>query len=156
MEIKNSSATIYVAKDGREFLDKKECEIYENETLKVLENTKYFKYFTNRDLTETGYFTNYNYAAVYIKGWSNCYQEVLLQYLFDRYKGKILSVDVQGYGVTSNFEIKEITKEEYFEKKQRNWGGMLTTSQQILLSEIPIKGFPENIPIISKVLPNYK
>ena len=44
----------------------------------------------------------------------------LLQYLIDLNKGKVLQ-GVQGYGVSSLFAIREITKEQYFEKRQNTW-----------------------------------
>ena len=95
-------------------------------------------------------FFRHNYAAVYIGGWDNCYYEVLLQHLLGKYDGKILSVNVQGYGVTSSFSISEITKEDYFAKKPNSWGGRSTDVEQIFLSEIPIEGYPDNIKVISK------
>jgi hypothetical protein len=155
MTKENKTIEIFKAKDGKEFLTEKECLNYENNTLKKLENIKYFKYCTGRDLTETGMFYRHNYAAVYIAGYGNCYYEVLLQYLLGKNKGLVLSPDVQGYSVTSSFSIHEINKKQYFDKIPNKWGGSVVEPEQILLSEEPINGFPENIKVISKHI-NYK
>ena len=149
------STTIYKSEDGREFLTEKECSNYENNVLKKKKNIVHFSYLTDRDLTETGRFYYHNYAAVYIKGYDDCYKDVLMQYLLDGY-GRLISENVQGYGVTSMFSVSQITEEEYFEKKPNIWGGSIMESKQILLSEIPIDGYPENIKIISKHINKYK
>lgn len=150
MEKFKKEIDVFTSKDGKEFLTEQECVNYETNVLEKLKNIKYFKYCTSRDLTETGMFYRHNYAAVYIAGYDSCYYEVLLQYLLDKHNGKLLSVNVQGYGVTSNFSIAEITKEQYFAKVPNKWGGHNTNTEQILLSEIPIDGYPENIKVISK------
>lgn len=87
-----------------------------------------------------------------MSGYNSCYYEVLLQYLINRYNGKIIHEDVQGYGVTSAFEIQKSTKEEYFKKAPIIWGGSATNSEQILISEEPIDGYPENIKVVSTYL----
>jgi len=156
MKEAEKTTKMFIAKDGKEFLSREECANYENNVLEKLKKVKYFKYFTNRDLTETGLFFNTNYAAVYIGRYDGCHYEVLLQYLLDQHKGKILQENVQGYGVTSAFEILATSKGEYFQKKPNIWGGSPTTTKQIFLSEIPIDGFPENIKVISKYVTNYK
>jgi hypothetical protein len=150
MDLIKKEINVYTSEDGKEFLTEKECVDYENNILTKLENIKYFKYCTNRDLTETGMFFSHNYAAVYIDGYDSCYEEVLMQYLLDKHNGNLLSVNVQGYGVTSNFSISEITKDEYFAKIPNKWGGRNTTAEQIFLSEINIEGYPENIKVISR------
>ena len=150
MEKKIKKTEVFIASDGKEFLLEKECQEYENNVLSKLENIKYYKYFTGRDLTETGMFYAHNYAAVYIPGYDSCYESVMMQYLLDKFSGKILSENVQGYGVTSLFSISQIDKGQYFTKRPNTWGGSEVDAEQILLSEVPIDGYPDNIKVISK------
>ena len=49
MEEKTIKKTVYIAKDGKEFLDKEECEKYEKE---FLDRIKYFRIFYNFDYNE--------------------------------------------------------------------------------------------------------
>lgn len=49
MEEKTIRKTVYIAKDGKEFLDKEECEKYEKE---FLDKVSYFAIAYNFDLTE--------------------------------------------------------------------------------------------------------
>ena len=75
-----------------------------------------------------------------------------MQYLIDRYKGKVLSRNVQGFGVTNVFDIRPIGRKQYDKAEPIVWGGRATSTEKILLSETSIEGFPENIKIISETL----
>ena len=145
----NKQIEIYVASDGTEFLTKDECVKYEDTTLAMLNKIQYFQYCTNMDLNETGMYYNNNYAAVYVES-DRCQYEVLLQYLIDLHKGKVIHQNVQGYGVAATFSISVCTREEYVRAKPKMWGGSPTHVDKILLSEVPIDGFPKNVPVISK------
>ena len=150
MKTINKEIEVFISEDGKEFINKDECSKYENTTLKMENDIKYFRYYTNMDLNETGMFYNCNYAAVYIKGFDDCYYEVMLQYLVDKHKGRVIHENVQGYGVAKMFSISSCTKAEYFKAEPKKWGGHNTETEKILLSETPIDGFPDNIPVMSK------
>ena len=61
MEEKTIQKTVYIAKDGKEFLDKKECEKYEKE---FLDKIKYFSIYYNFDYNEGRGFQSIVHVAV--------------------------------------------------------------------------------------------
>lgn len=147
---------VFIASDGKEFLDKEACKKYEKEVLSYLERVEYFRISSRRDLNETGLFQQVDYAAVYLCNRDYCHQSVVLQHLIDINQGKVIGVNVQGYGVASLFEITEISREQYLEAKPVVWGGTRGTSKQIFISEVEVSGFPEPIKVLSKHIPNLK
>lgn len=147
---------LFIASDGKEFLDRESCKKYENETLSYLERTKYFRVNSRRDLNETGLFYQADYVAVYLCSRDYCHHSVVLQHLVDINQGKVIGVNVQGYGVASLFEITEISREQYLEAKPVVWGGTKGTSNQIFISEVEVDGFPKPIKVLSKHIPNLK
>ena len=61
MEEKTIQKTVYLAKDGKEFLNKEECRKYEEE---FLDKVSYFAISYNFDLTEGRGFQSLVYVAV--------------------------------------------------------------------------------------------
>ena len=152
MKIINKDTKVYIAEDGTEFLNESDCLKYENTTLEIVKNVKYFKNYTNADLNETGMFYNHNYAAVYLSGYNSCYSEVLLQYLIDKHKGRVIHEGVQGCGVMEAFRIQNSNRNDYDKAVPNRWGGSVTGTDRIFLSDIPIDGFPKNILITGNLV----
>lgn len=133
--MKEENRKVYVAEDGKEFLDKKECESYE----KKVGNIKYFRVAHSPDLTETGSFVNRTYVAVY----SNCYhhKDVVINYFLQKFG--YLCTSVMGYGFQTAFDVYPCTKEDFIKAESNKWGGRPTQTTKMLLSPIDIEGFEE-------------
>lgn len=142
METKEITKTIYIANDGKEFLSKKDCEIYEEFVKNTLSYIKYFCIGCDPDLNETGYFTHKIYVAVLSEYYFH--KEITIQWAL-RKIGYFLGVGVMRYGLQPHFNVSEVSKEEYEECPATDWGGTPFKSERIFLSPKSVKGFPENI-----------
>lgn len=90
MEEKTIRKTIYIAKDGKEFLDKKECEKYEKE---FLDKIKYFSIYYNFDYNEGRGFQSVVHVAVIPSSYD--YAEVIAEkYAIDVLNKGVLQVKV--------------------------------------------------------------
>ena len=52
MKIEKRETTVYIADDGKEFLEEKKCKQYEEEVLEEKKNIRYFETVANPELTE--------------------------------------------------------------------------------------------------------
>ncbi|MDR2652818.1 MAG: hypothetical protein LBC68_11000 [Prevotellaceae bacterium] len=134
MEIRQQE--VFVAKDGEVFTDKNECEEWE----KIVDRLNYFEVRHTVDTCETGLYVNVTYVAVYAENGS---MDVVMNYFIKQFGYLIPSV--QGYGYQCAFSVRHCKKEEYNTARPNMWGGRPTETKKILLSRIPLKGFPENI-----------
>lgn len=135
MEEKEITKTIYIANDGKEFLAKEDCKKYEDLIEKVLSRIEYFCIRCNPDLTETGYFQNKIYVAVFSKHGYN--RDIAIEWAIRKFKC-YLGFGVQGYGFQPHFNVSEISKKEYE-------GCLKLGYDKEFLSPVPVEGFPENI-----------
>lgn len=88
MKIEKREMTVYIAEDGKEFLEEKKCKQYEEEVLEEKKNIKYFETLANPDLSEGIGYNTAVFFAVCDK--SFCHLERCLQWLIDN-KGRILA-----------------------------------------------------------------
>lgn len=98
---------VYIAKDGKEFLDENECASYE----KLMDNIRYFRINTTPDLTETGLMQKSIAVLVYSDHYSH--YEIALNYAIKELGLRILGEGVQGYGFQQHFDISQSTKQEF-------------------------------------------
>lgn len=147
METKTTTKTVFVANDGKEFLNKEDCENYEKFVKEVLSRIKYFCIQCHPDLTETGYFMHKIYVAVFSKHYF--YKEIVFEWALRKFNG-YLGESVQGYGFQPQFSVSEVSKEEYEECSATVWGGIPLESEKIFLSPKQVEGFPHNIDYISE------
>lgn len=148
METKKIIKTIYIANDGKEFLTKEDCEKHETFVEKILSRIKYFCVRCHPDLTETGNFQHKIYVAVFSKN-GIFSKEIAFQWALKKF-GTYLGESVMGYGFQPNFNVSEVSKEEYDECSATVWGGTPLKSEKIFLSPEPVEGFPDNIDYIKE------
>lgn len=143
METKKVTQVVYIANDGKEFLTEEECKKHEAFVKEVLCNISYFCIRCRPDLTETGYYMHRIYAAVLSKN-GLFSKEIAFQWALKKF-GTYLGESVMGYGFQPNFNVSEVSKEEYEECPATIWGGTPLKSEKIFLSPKSVEGFPENI-----------
>lgn len=140
MEEKTIQKTVYVAKDGKEFLDKEECEKYEKE---FLDKVKYFAIEYNFDMTEGRGFQSVANVAVIPSGYD--YAMVIAEkYAIDVLNnGRFAGEGCMGYGLQKTYSLRQITKDAYDANEGEHWGCNDRHGKQILISEKPMEGFPK-------------
>ena len=139
MEEKTIQKTVYIAKDGKEFLDKKECEKYEFE---ILEKIKYFQVYYNFDLNEGRGFQSVCHIAVIPSKYDDA-EVIAEKYAIDVLEGgKFADCGCMGYGLQKTYQLCNSTKEEYEGNIGVCWGCNSPYGTQIFISEKPIEGFP--------------
>lgn len=140
MEEKIIKKTIYIANDGKEFLDKEKCEKYEKE---FLDKIKYFRIFYNFDYTEGRGFETVIYLAVIPSGYDSA-EVIAEKYAIDVLNnGVFADQGCQGYGLQKTYSLKQITKDVYDTNEGVQWTYDDVHGKQILIAEEPIEGFPE-------------
>lgn len=103
--------TVYIAEDGTEFLTKRECEEYENTTMKVLQYVSYYKIAVEPNLSDGTEYSCVLYLAIYNP--RKKYNEShILEYLFGRYK-RVISYIRGVEPIPTWGEILPIDKEKY-------------------------------------------
>ena len=142
MEQLKKEIEVFVAKDGKEFLIKSECENYEKNVLEIKSNIKYFRSCCCPDLTEgRGWYRNI-YFAVLEKNY--CHFERALKYMIDKYKSPIEYV--QGVAPMPNWSVpKECTEQEFIDMSKPKVGDYYHYSEQVFISEEKVEGMPEPI-----------
>lgn len=99
MKEKTIQKTVYIAQDGKEFLNKKECEKYEKE---YLDKIKFFSICYNFDYNEGRGFQSIVHVAVIPSGYDVA--EVIALH-FSKYFGMLITE--AKYGDMVDFEIVE-------------------------------------------------
>lgn len=140
MEEKTIQKTVYIAKDGKEFLDKKECEKYEKE---FLDKIKYFSIYYNFDYNEGRGFQSIVHVAVIPSSYD--YAEVIAEkYAIDVLnKGVFAGQGCMGYGLQKTYSLHNSTKESFENNEGVNWGCNSPHGTQVFISENVVEGFPE-------------
>lgn len=140
MEEKKIQKTVYIARDGKEFLDKDECKKYEEE---FLDKVSYFAIAYNFDLTEGRGFQSLVYVAVVPSGYDSAVV-IANKYAIDVLNnGVFAGQGCQGYGLQETYSLRTATKKDYDANEGVLWGCNASHGKQILISEKPIEGFPE-------------
>lgn len=110
MEEKTIQKTVYIAKDGKEFLDKKKCEKYEKEFLNKI---KYFSIYYNFDYTEGRGFQSVVHVAVIPSSYDNA-EVIAEKYAIDVLnKGVFADQGCMGYGLQETYSLHNSTKESF-------------------------------------------
>ena len=136
METKKIIKTVFIANDGKEFLDREECEKHEKFVKETLSNIAYFCVRCHPDLTETGLYQHKIYVAVLSKHY-HLHEEIAFEWALRKF-GHYLGESVMGYGFQCTFRVSGISREEYEEcTKQKR--------ECIFLSPESVECFPENI-----------
>lgn len=141
------SINVYVADDGKEFLDKTECEKYEE----LYKNIKYFVVYHSPDLNETGCFMKASVVAVY-SGRYGHHKDIVLNWCVKTKGYPILCESVQGYGWQDGFSVSD--SQEYakslwdaFDKDTKTSSSQAWTfprfDDKVFLSPIEVSGFPK-------------
>lgn len=140
MEEKTIQKTVYIAKDGKEFLNKKECEKYEDE---FLDKIKYFSIYYNFDYNEGRGFQSIVHVAVIPSSYD--YAEVIAEkYAIDVLnKGVFADQGCMGYGLQKTYSLHTSTKESFENNEGVNWGCNSPHGTQVFISENVVEGFPE-------------
>lgn len=132
---------VYVAKDGKAFLDKEKCKKYEKE---ILDKIKYYSIYYDFDYTEGRGFQSLVHVAVVPSG--NDDAEVIAE----KYAIDILNAGVfagegcQGYGLQKTYSLHSSTRKS-FENNEGGviWGCNSPYGTQVFISEKAVEGFPE-------------
>ena len=140
MKEKTIQKTVYIAKDGKEFLDKESCRKYEEE---FLDKIKYFSIYYNFDYTEGRGFESIIHVAVIPSGYD--YAGVIAEkYAIDVLNnGVFAGQGCQGYGLQKTYSLHNSTKESFENNEGVNWGCNSSHGTQVFISEKAIEGFPE-------------
>ena len=140
MEEKIIQKTVYIAKDGKEFLDKEKCEKYETD---VLDKMEFFAIEYNFDLTEGLGFRSVVNVAV-IPSDDDCARVIAEKYAIDVLNNGVFAEQgCQGYGLQKTYSLRQITKDTYDANEGVLYVCNARHGKQILISEKPIEGFPE-------------
>lgn len=140
MEEKTIQKTVYIAKDGKEFLDKKECEKYEKE---FLDKIKYFSIYYNFDYNEGRGFQSVVHVAVNPSRY-DCAGVIVEKYAIDVLnKGVFAGQGCMGYGLQKTYSLHNSTTESFESNQGVNWGCNSLHGTQVFISENAIEGFPE-------------
>lgn len=140
MEEKTIKKTVYIAKDGKEFLDKEKCEKYEKE---FLDRIKYFRISYNFDYSEGRGFQSVAHVAV-IPSRYDVAEVIAEKYAIDVLnEGVFAGQGCQGYGLQKTYGLHSSTKESFENNEGVNWGCNARHGEQILISEESIEGFPK-------------
>lgn len=131
METREIKKTIYVAFDGREFLEKKDCQQYEENIQTMKTNVRCFSVRYNPDLTETGLFNSKMYIMVYSQHF--CFESIVENFLTHELKIPIIGPGVQGYGFTNYYNIAGIETDTFIEllKNESNIIHILCSSKEL-------------------------
>lgn len=145
MKEETVTKTVFIADDGKEFIDKTECEEYEKKVADLKKHMKYFKVMASPDLTETGYLQCAYFVAVYSRQY--CHADIVENWCVKEMHWPILGESVQGYGFQRHFSVSESTEREYFAHKDGDCLGQFTRipymKGRYLLSPKEIDGYPE-------------
>lgn len=140
MEEKTIKKTVYIAKDGKEFLDKEECEKYEKE---FLDRIKYFSIYYNFDYNEGRGFQSVAHVAVIPSRYDKA-GVIAEKYAIDVLNdGVFAGQGCQGYDLQKTYSLHSSTKETFENNEGVNWGCNTRHGKQILISEESIEGFPK-------------
>lgn len=156
MKEKTMNVKVYVANDGKQFLDKEECEKHEN----TINNIRYFVVKHTPDLTETGSFRCISVVAVYSE--NGYHRNIVERWCVDEMKYAILGYSVQGYGFQPHFEIIDSKSDDDFAKCCWNnfeYNKALDCSNiryksKAFLSPKRVEGFPNNFDYMAKWFKN--
>lgn len=137
MTTKEVLKTLYIAKDGKEFLTESECSKHE-QLLEKIETIKYYKVQVYPDLAKTGNFTDCIYVAVSKQSYLS-QSTIVFQWAYDKFG--LVGHGVMGYGLLAYFNITPINKDIYFREDLKQF-------QHVFLSETDVEGFPEKMDMI--------
>lgn len=102
MEVKEINTKVYIAEDGKKFLNENDCVEYEKE-LAIFNKLKYFMIYHSIDFTETGNYTDATYVAVNTEGISLDAETIANQYAIDKFG--YVGPSVMGYGFQKQYSI---------------------------------------------------
>lgn len=132
---------VFVAEDGKEFINEEDCSKYENGTLKDKKNIRYYIVRCNPDLTETGcMMSEIPVAVLSVYG---CHANIVVNWCVKEKNMPIIGEGVQGYGLQDHFQVNSIRESDYFSSV----AGKKTVSgcyaqERVFLSPKNVEGFP--------------
>lgn len=140
MKEKTIQKTVYIAQDGKEFLNKKECEKYEKE---YLDKIKFFSIYYNFDYNEGRGFQSIVHVAVIPSGYDAA-GVIAEKYAIDVLNnGVFAGQGCMGYGLQKTYSLHVSTKESFENNEGVDWGCNSSHGTQVFISEKSIEGFPE-------------
>ena len=144
MKEEEVTSKVYIADDGKRFLDRDECLNYEKNVLKLKKDIKYFKVYHNPDLTEKGTLECVMLIAVYSNHGNHA--DIVENWCVVNKKLPILGESVQGWGFQRHFCVNEATEDEFFafakDKPIDKVWSRPYMSEQHFLSPIAVEGYP--------------
>lgn len=139
MEEKEIIKKVFIANDGKEFLDRDECQKYEEE---FLNKVKYFSVSYNFDMNEGRGFQSVAHIAVIPSRYDDA-EVIAERYAIDELCGGVFAGrGAQGFGLMKYYSIRETNKDTYFANEGVKWGCNTYDGDMFLISEEPIEGFP--------------
>ena len=136
MEEVKIMTTVYKAVDGREFLDKEKCVLWEN----ILEEARCFEVLLRPDLTETGIYTEVLPVLVFSS--HHCEDAIIRKYIETELRISPLTCGVQGYGWMESYRIRQSTVADFRKfaaKKKISDSRRYWASYQLVLTDSPDK-----------------
>ena len=143
MEKKTKTVEVFVAEDGKEFINEEDCSKYENGTLKDKKNIRYYIVRCNPDLTETGcMMSEIPVAVLSVYG---CHANIVANWCVKEKNMPIIGEGVQGYGFQEHFQVNLIRESDYFSSVagKKAVSGCYA-QERVFLSPKNVEGFPEN------------
>lgn len=139
--------TVYIADDGKEFLNEADCKKYESKTIVRLSKIKYFQVYHDPDLTEGRGFYGRLLIAVETEHY---HYHIALDWCFYLYGSPVADLYDSPY---ENWIISEITAEDWGNYKNlfARVGDYTYPAKRIFISNgMPIDGYPFPCPINPK------
>lgn len=131
---------VYIAKDGKEFIDKKECWEYEKE---FLDKIKYYTIRYDFDYTEGRGFESIAHVAVVPSGYDDA-EVIAEKYAIDILNAGIFAGEgCQGFGLQKTYSLCNSTREKFEANEGVGWGCHSPHGTQVFISETAIEGFPK-------------
>lgn len=146
MKSTTKEVAVYIAEDGREFLDQALCEKYEKEELGRWKDIRYFSVVHCADLTEGRGWSRITYMAIEGSYSSELYAELYCEKTFGS------SVEfVQGVAAVHSWKIQEITSAEFNAKHPGKIGDYNREVAVVFLSSANyLEGLPVPLPLRTK------
>ena len=138
MKTETKEVKIYVADDGKKFLDPKECIEYEKNVSIFRGNMRYFRLDWNPDLTETGLMCESAIVAVYSK--DGLWEDILTWYAICQKNLSLIGPSVMGFGLQRHFTTRAVDP-----KLGLHWKDLIILAPESILEDPQLKHFlPEN------------
>lgn len=139
MQSKIIKTEVFIADDGKEFLDSQDCESYETNVLERKKRISYYRIGHSADFTEGRGFQSFSLVAVEAQYGSQLVAEMFCQILFGN------RVQWCYHSPAEAWDINKITEKDYFDTQSHRYG------KKLFLSHSEMVNFPKPIHVSDKL-----